>query len=118
MAVDQEEIDAVAEALGESVAELLGEHQETIVALLDRGDGAKMKAIFDAVREALGEVRVHEDQRAWNEDVRAFAVALIASDMGKGVQSSGDAGIVVTAAINMANRVQDIRKRQRDQKPE
>lgn len=124
MAVDLEEVEAVAAALTETVGELLNENHNALVDLLNGQDANKLKAIFGAAREALGEVKAHEDQRAWNEDVRAFAVALI-RDTGVPRNCGGarlpgskaaDTSEVITAAINMADAVQIIRKTSREAK--
>lgn len=74
-------------------------------------DRARLQALFEGAREAFGEVKAHEDQRAWNEDVRAFAVAMI-RDVGvprtgpTGGGLNGDMRPLITGAVNMANEVE------------
>lgn len=103
MAIDQEEVDAVAAALGEEVSELLSGHQDALFEMLKAGDNTKLKAVFDVARDVLGELKASEDQKAWNEDVRAFTVALIAA-------TNNAAEEDVQKAMKLADEIQKVRK--------
>jgi len=68
------------------------------------------------VQGAVVEVKAQEEQRAWNEDVRAFAIALLSSPRGPSVDVSGDTRILITGAVNMANEVEIHRQARRNAK--
>lgn len=108
--VDEKEVEAVADALGERVAAHLENEYGGLHELLEEQGKTHTEFLTNIARVLSG----NSGEQAWNDNVRAFAVVMLS----KVDQAYLDAHTsrVVEAAVKMANEIEAVRVARREKR--